>query len=168
MARGEEHPLMDWRPMVQLMLTTTKGGTRMAVTVGQYEDRWYAMALETPLASATADDVLSNHAHEALGTFANLGPAMETAEDYVRSWRRGKKAPAACPCDAIESKSPPAPLRRTGRSPREGASVSTPPADPLAAWVKDSEARAELRDAEARAKTTPMRTKTAKPKRARA
>lgn len=87
-----------------IIVTTANGGA------------YTASAAEVPKGVKTGAQALANHSHKIVGSFDEVGEAMQAAEDFARGWLASSEPAERCPCDEIGARRRKAPRARAAET----------------------------------------------------
>ncbi len=95
-----------WSTTATLVYSVTGPDKVLHCFVGlQPTGTWAGLALERSTDAKTSQEVLDDHAHQAIGHYAQVGDAIAAIESFAAAWHKGRLSPAGkCPCPDITTK----------------------------------------------------------------
>jgi hypothetical protein len=95
--KKKKEPL-KWMAQAGFISMIQSGDLKLALTVNQAGGAWNAIAVET--IGTDVSSVFASHGHHVIGEFPSVTEALTACENYVATWRTGKRL-EECDCEEI-------------------------------------------------------------------
>ncbi len=100
-----EPVIIAWATQAQFFASVSRDGLKLGVVCQLMGSKWQVLALTTPDATTTVDELFENHAHKVVGFYDSPTEALTAAESFARAWHRDFKATRAndCTCEEMRN-----------------------------------------------------------------